>query len=116
MLIRGARENLRATQIMVNRMEGIRLFTFDQLSDTSLLPRDFTEYYYASDTNNPGIAYTGVVTVVPAALSSPASSYSTNMYKVTVSLTWQSVGPVQTRQMSTYCARWGVQNYVWSSN
>lgn len=114
--IQVARENLRATQIMVNRMEGIRLFTFAQLSDTNLLPRNFVENYYPSGTNGDnGITYTGIVSVVPAILTSPAPSYASNLYSVAVQLNWQSVGALHTRTMTTYCAKWGIQNYVWAS-
>jgi len=43
---RTERENLRATQIILERMEGIRLFRFDQLSDTNLNPLTFSRTYY----------------------------------------------------------------------
>jgi Tfp pilus assembly protein PilV len=113
---RVSRENLRATQIMVSRMEGIRLFTWDQLTNTSLLPTNFTTSFYPNGTNgNQGITYTGTVSVLPATLS-PSPSYASNLYQVTIQLTWQSTGPVHKRQISTYCAKYGVQNYVWSSD
>jgi hypothetical protein len=112
--IRVARENLRATQIIVSRMEGIRLFRWDQLTNTTLLPANFTENFYPN--GNQGITYTGAVSVAAAALASPASSYSSNMYQITIQLNWHSFGPLRTRQMSTYCSQYGVQNYVWSSN
>jgi type II secretory pathway pseudopilin PulG len=115
--IQMARENVRATQIMVNRMEGIRLCRWDQLTDTTLVPTSFTETFYPNAASgNQGFTYTGTITIVPAALASPASSYSTNMYRVTVQLNWQSTGPQHTRQMTTYCAKYGIQNYVWASN
>ena len=111
-----ARENLRATQIMINRMEGIRLFTWTQLTDTTLLPNNFTENYYPGGaTGKQGITYTGVVTVASVALSSPASSYSNNLYQVVIRLNWKSGNVQRTRQMSTFCAKYGMQNYIWSN-
>jgi len=112
-----ARENVRATQIMVNRMEGIRLCRWDQLTDTTLVPTNFTETFYPNaPIGNQGFTYTGTITIAPAALANPATSYSTNMYRVTIQLDWQSTGPPHTRQMTTYCAKYGIQNYVWATN
>src|SRR6266516_8115984 len=39
MMVRLERENLRATQILVQKMETVRLLTWSQLSDTTLAPR-----------------------------------------------------------------------------
>ncbi len=116
--IQVARENLRATQIMVGRMEGIRLFNWSQLTNTNLMPASFTTTYYPSGLNmngtniNQGITYTGTVTVAAANLP---TSYSSNMYQVTIQLQWSSLGVPHTRTMTTYCAQYGVQNYVWSN-
>ena len=119
-IVQASQEDLRATQIMENRMEGIRLFTWTQLTNTTLLPTNFTEQYYPPGTTgvngNPGITYTGAVSVASLGLASPASSYSNNMCEVTIQLTWRSTGPLQTRQMSTCCAKYGIQNYVWTSD
>jgi Tfp pilus assembly protein PilV len=116
--IQTARENLRATQIIVNRLDGIRLFTWDQLTDTTKFPTSFTENYYPNGLNgttNCGIPYTGTVTITTPTLM---SGYNANMYQITVQLSWISpYNNVQhTRQMSTYYARYGIQNYVFNSN
>src|SRR4051812_34173072 len=70
---RTERENLRATQILLERMEGIRLFTYDQLSDTNLNPATFVKYYYpqASGVQSVGISYTGKVEVASNITLSP---------------------------------------------
>src|SRR5436305_10243620 len=41
-----SRENLRATQIMLQYMEGIRLFNWDQLTSSNWIPSTFVDYYY----------------------------------------------------------------------
>src|SRR5436190_20135484 len=62
-IIQAARENLRATQIMVQRTESIRLFNWSQILDTNYLKPTFTEYYDPqSQPNNAGPLYQGVVT------------------------------------------------------
>jgi hypothetical protein len=115
---RAERENLRATQIMLERMEGIRLFTFDQLSDTNLNPAFFTKSYYpaAMGGQSPGITYTGRVTVVPNITMDPTTTYSGDMKTVTVQLDWVSSNVHRTRSLTTYAARNGIQNYVISTN
>jgi len=42
------RENLRATQIMVSRLEGLRLCAWsnNQLFNTSVVPTNFTDSFY----------------------------------------------------------------------
>src|SRR5512138_2789097 len=41
-----SRENLRATQIMMERMEGVRLFNWNQLVYSNWIPTSFTNWYY----------------------------------------------------------------------
>jgi type II secretory pathway pseudopilin PulG len=113
---RSERENLRATQVLLRRMEGIRLFNWNQLSDTTLNPLEFYERFFPGSPGIPasGVTYTGRVEV--AALDcDPPPTYSTNMRMVTVTLTWTSKSGLQTRSAFTYVARDGIQNYVYAS-
>ena len=52
--IRLARENLRATQIMVEKMEAIRLYDWDQITTPSFIPTNFLTSYDATATNATG--------------------------------------------------------------
>src|SRR5260370_13468687 len=60
-----SRENLRATQIMLDKMEGVPLYAWGQLTNSSFLVPSFTNWVF--DTNNiaiatasrTGISYTG---------------------------------------------------------
>jgi len=115
---RSERENLRATQIILERMEGIRLFRFDQLSDTNLNPLTFTRDYYpqASGSQSKGITYSGTVTVETNITMDPTANYSTDIKKVTVQLRWVSEGVPRSRTISTYAAKGGIQNYIVSTN
>jgi prepilin-type N-terminal cleavage/methylation domain-containing protein len=115
-MVKSSRENLRATQIILNRMEGVRLFNWDQLSDTSKLPATFVENYDPTSTNgNFGTVYNGTMTVTTPTMN-PAATYSTNGVKqVTVTLSWNSGGMNHTRTMSTYISRYGAQNYVFAN-
>ena len=115
---RSERENLRATQIILERMEGIRLFRYDQLTDTNLNPPTFSKTYYpdASGGLSQGITYNGTVTVTTNITLDPAASYSANMGEITVQLSWVSEGVPRTRSISTYASMNGIQNYIVSTN
>jgi hypothetical protein len=111
-----ARENLRATQIMLERMEGVRLYNWNQLVYSNWIPASFTNWYYplTNSGESPGIMYVGRMTVGNANLS-PSSSYTTNMRAVTVSIDWVSAKVPRSRTMTTYVSRSGVQNYVYNN-
>ena len=113
---RVSRENLRATQILLERMEGIRLFNWDQLVYSNWIPAHFTNWYYpltnAAANESPGIMYLGSMEVSRNPSLSPASSYSFKMCAVTATVRWTSAGIPRTRSITTYVARNGIQNYV----
>jgi len=121
-VIQSTRENLRATQILVQKMEAVRLFTWSQVADTTnYLKATFTEPYDPLGiTNNCGGAqYTGYVTAsLPAAGELP-EAYRANMRTITVSLYWTNYNGakaiVHQREMQTRVARNGMQNYIWGA-
>ncbi len=110
-----SRENLRATQIILERMEGLRLFNWNQLVYSNWIPRDFTSSYYpmTKSGESSGITYYGQMTINPVNLD-PVASYSTNMRAVTVTLRWTAAGVPRSRSLTTYVSRDGIQNYVYA--
>ncbi|HUS35248.1 MAG TPA: prepilin-type N-terminal cleavage/methylation domain-containing protein [Verrucomicrobiae bacterium] len=104
------RENLRATQILQEKMETIRLYTWEQLSTPGFVPTNFLEGFYASGTNNGGLTYTGKVIIATAPI---AETYGTNMKQVSIQLSWKSGKIVRNRQMDTFTAKHGLQNYIY---
>jgi len=112
-----SRENLRATQIMLDKMEGVRLYNWAQVNDSSFLISGFTNAFF--ETNNIGLStaqgngvnYTGTVAVAVCPFN---NSYSTNMRQVTVTVNWTSGNIPRTRTMSTYVSMMGLQNYVFN--
>ena len=115
-----ARENLRATQIMLERMEGIRLYNWNQLCYSNMIPATFNAYYYPAITNGQsgGINYQGTISIAAPVLN-PSANYSDLMRAITVTLYWTNANGaapiVHRRSMTTYSARDGVQNYVYSN-
>jgi hypothetical protein len=116
---RTARENLRATQIMLERMEGIRLYNWNQLVYSNWIPATFTAYYYplTNRGESAGIPYYGMFAVSNVSFPSPAPSYANDMRLITVTVYWTNfVGTNKlgrNRQMQTYVGRVGLQNYVY---
>jgi Tfp pilus assembly protein PilV len=116
-VVQAARENLRASQIMVQKMETVRLFKWSQVTSTNYIKPTFTEYYdpIGAKTGNGGTIYSGSISLDTATVP-PA--YRNNMRAVTVTLNWtNSTGKtsaplVRSRQMQTYVARYGLQNYI----
>jgi prepilin-type N-terminal cleavage/methylation domain-containing protein len=110
---RSEREDLRATQVMLHRMEGFRLFNWDQITNTTLNPANFVERYIPGFGTNPasGISYTGTVSVGAVTLDPPAS-YTNMMKQITVTVNWSSGRVLRSRSMTTYVSRNGIQNYI----
>ena len=120
-IIKMARENTRATQIMLEHMEIIRLYTWEQLTNTGtgkFLPTNkFTVPYYSVGGTNSSLLYTARVQVGYAPMTGVGifnACYSNDMRKITVQLEWGQLGNTpRKRTMTTYVTRNGLQKYVW---
>ena len=114
-MIRVTREDIRATQIIVQRMEAIRLSPYDVVANPASYPSNTTAYFDEStDTTNHGTVYTVSFSRTPGPAGLP-STYKTNVMLVTVSASWTSgtaTNIQHSRSMQTYVARSGIQNYV----
>jgi len=104
------RENQRATQVILEKVETIRLYSWDQVRSNGFIPATFTDVYDPQATTNAqGVTYHGTVQVAPCSL---ASSYAANLRQLTVTLTWTTRDIPHTRSLTTYIAKDGIQNYV----
>lgn len=108
-----SRENLRATQLLQQQMEIIRLYTWDEINSNGFIPSTFKAPFNAVGTqasNAP--VYTGYITITNAPMT---ESYASNHVLVTVTLKWLSGnGRVpHTRQMSTIVSQYGLHNYFY---
>jgi len=124
-LLTSTREDLRATQIIVSRLEALRLEAWGngtnqptQLFNTTNVPNFFTDYFYPlglASTTNQGMAYSGSVTI---ATNLTFSSYSGAMALVTIRVNWTDsnygITNQHTRAMSTYVSQNGIQNYIYT--
>ncbi len=104
------RENLRATQILEEKMEVIRLINWAQVNQRGFIPATFTESYDAGGATNTGFNYTGTVIVTNAPIT---EAYSNDLRMIQATVTWQSGGLTHQRQMTTFVSQYGLQNYVY---
>jgi Tfp pilus assembly protein PilE len=115
-VVQATREDLRATQIMSQWMETARLYNWSQINSNGYVPATFFDYFDpASPTNAAGARYTGFLRRITNSAALPAE-YRSNVTELTVTIFWTNRNgnrtTVHSRQMQTYCARSGLQNYV----
>ena len=112
--LRETRDNLRATQIMADRMEVIRLYTWDQLNAPGYVPTNFTSYTWPNGlaTGRQGTTFVGKLSIGNSPLT---EGYSNDVRQVVLDLNWSSKVTQHHRQMTTLVSRYGIQNYVYST-
>jgi type II secretory pathway pseudopilin PulG len=112
--IRLAQENVRATQILEERMEVVRLLNWDQVVNLpGYIPKTFTAPFYADNPTNPPsdtFNYTGTVLVTNAPVT---ETYSSDLRMIQIQVNWPSGKVIRQRQMTTFISQYGVQKYVY---
>jgi prepilin-type N-terminal cleavage/methylation domain-containing protein len=108
------RESQRATQIMLSKLESVRLSNYNQLTNTLYHPTTFTEYFDPNSkaTGGAGVVYTGTFTPSEPKVGTIPEAYRTNMMLLTVSVSWTSGKMKHERSMQTYAARDGIVGYI----
>ena len=56
-VVQVARENLRATQVLAEKMDTFRLYTFEQVTSNSFIPTTFISSYYGATNAGAGPAF-----------------------------------------------------------
>jgi len=109
-VIQLSRENLRATQILQEKMETIRLFDWTAINALPT-PYYFTNTFYpVGSTTNQGVIYSGTRIITDSPLT--AENYGNDLKLVTFRLTWSSGGVQRQREMTTLVSRYGLHNYI----
>ena len=109
-----SREEERATQILSEKMDVVRLFSWDQVVNRpGYIPAKFTAYDSVADAGNgptSSVIYSGTVVVTNAPVS---ENYSNDLKMIMITLAWQSRGLTHRRNMTTFVSHYGMQNYVY---
>lgn len=101
-----AREDLRATQILTEKCEALRLAGWNVVA--SNLPPTFTANYEPGATNST-VVYAGTISLVDAPT---ASGYNGRLKEARIQVTWKTGKLARQRELRTYVARYGLQSYV----
>jgi prepilin-type N-terminal cleavage/methylation domain-containing protein len=126
------REDLRATQILIEKMDQLRVISWEDLNDASVVPRTFQAALNPEETaslrtrvisiggvltntivvgprSDRALLFTGTVEVLDAPND---TAYSSEMKQVRVTVNWTSAaGMPRSRSFTTFVARYGMQNY-----
>jgi prepilin-type N-terminal cleavage/methylation domain-containing protein len=129
-----ARENLRATQVILEKMEILRGYSWDQLFPNSdpdeledpldpfdpdvdphleeddvvfTIPKTFTAPYESGDPKQGDFMYQGIIEITPAQIT---EAYSGSLAQVRVAVGWTSEGVRHEREAKTLFAQYGLQN------
>jgi prepilin-type N-terminal cleavage/methylation domain-containing protein len=109
-IIKGTRLEQRATQILLEKAEVVRLFNWDQLTTPGVVPTTFTEPFFTiGQMTNNSVQYSGSLLITNANL---ANGYDPDVRLVTIDLFWTNNTRVMKRSVSTYISRYGMQNYL----
>src|SRR5688572_18287622 len=111
-MLKVTREDLRATQIIIQRMERLRLCSFDQVRDPVVNPPVTQEYFNPNSSANGGVLYTVTFSNRFPQIGTIPGAYRTNMLLVTVNASWTSGKIKRNRSMQTYVARQGLEEFV----
>jgi type II secretory pathway pseudopilin PulG len=128
-----ARENLRANQIALEKLETIRLYTWEQINSNGFVSPTFTAEFFPeidykqvaqnrgedaasvseeAASHDGGFVYYGTVTVTNPPAAIPAE-YADSLRRVIVSITWTNGGVARLREMETLVSEYGMQNYIY---
>ena len=114
--VQSARETVRATQIMSEQMDTLRLKRWDQidqLNNTNYYPTFNLISSNVPNAGSAGLTYRARVSVIPGnAFINNGESYRTNVKQVTIRLTWQSRNLEHKTEMTTFFSQNGMQTYI----
>ena len=114
--VQWARESARATQLMEEKLDTLRLYSWEQLNTPGFISTNFIATFSILENGaavpayGNGLIYTGAVTIGSAPLT---EAYGSQVKLVTVSLRWSSGHRQRLAQMSTFVAQYGMQSFVY---
>jgi prepilin-type N-terminal cleavage/methylation domain-containing protein len=114
-VVDSTRQELRATQILTQKAEALRLCTWASLTNC---PISFSEPYDPTSANG-GTLYVGTVSTNTPTVIPNSAAYRTNVCLATITLYWTNYSGTQkivhSRTSQTLIARYGIQNYIWGA-
>jgi len=108
-MVQWTREDSRATQVMLDKMEQFRLFNWDQIVTNSLPATFNVPYYEVAGTTESSFSYTGAISVEAAPIN---AAYADNLRTIRVQVGWTSGGLSHSREIQTLVGKNGLQKYL----
>jgi uncharacterized protein (TIGR02598 family) len=108
--VRMGRENLRATQILLEKAETLRLYNWSQITNKAYIKTNFAAAFDPNSGTGKGCVYSGTIQIEPAALD---TDYSADMRRVTIKVNWKTGGLNRTREFQSFVSRYGMQDYIY---
>ena len=109
-----ARENLRATQIALEKMETMRMYSWDQVNSNGFVAATFTAPFFpgteGDSSEGKGVTYYGKTLLTNASVP---VAYSNDMRRVIVTITWTNNNVGRSRKMETLISQYGMQRYIY---
>ena len=114
-ILRVTRDDLRATQILLEKTEALRLYTWAQLTNAQTSQGTFQVYYDPNRTS--GTLYSGTLTTTdPATNIVGSAAYASTLHLITITVNWtNNIGNQlvpHSRQMQTLSCQSGMINYL----
>lgn len=122
--LNSSRENLRATQVLIDKAETLRLYSWNQIAtfgtSTSYIPSTFSESFFPATTNysdstvstnatGSGFTYYGTVSIANSGFT---ENYSNSIKQVTITVNWTN-GVARSQTLTTFVGQYGIQNYIY---
>lgn len=117
-----SRESLRATQLMSEKLDTIRLYAWDKVVIPGYVTNSFKATFVPADPaltaqgfTSGGVTYYGTVSISTnsSALSAFSDTYRKHLCEVRVSLAWTNGAKAHSARMTTLVAKEGLQTYVY---
>ena len=110
-----SREDLRATQVMVELMDTLRLYSWDQITDPTFTPKHFDVEYDPIAATNGGTGRFLYNCVMNVKKGPKDVDYGDNMKTITLDIDWTNGNSKKkrTRTFVTYVTKNGLQSYIY---
>ncbi len=109
--IRVSQEDVRADQILMQKLETLRVYHWTRIFTNGYVPDTFQTGFSVTNGVTNGVVYDGTITLSAFPVSTANESYSNSLRQVTVSLNWLSAGVPRTRTITTLVSQYGIQTY-----
>ena len=114
-VVQRSREDLRATQVMVELMDTLRLYSWEQITDPTFTPKHFDVEYDPIAATNGGSARFTYNCVMNVKKGPNDVEYDDNMKTVTLDIDWKNGNSKKGRSRTfvTYVTKNGLQSYIY---